>query len=435
MDDTGKRAEQLYSRLVGWRTGIIKTVAETPRPQGEPPIFAFSGISRSISELGEPNGEMTFAGAGFSPESAMMACLGEAVERYCCRFVDRNALTLAGYRDLRSQAVDPASWSLFSPAQYAQPHFPFTPLHQDTQLRWTQARDLVSDESRLVPACFVYMPYEPSAPEPLIAPAISTGLSCASSYEEALLRGLYEVIERDALAITWLKRVPTWELVDMPAEIAGIFEQGPIKYHIYDITSDVNIPVYLVLSVGDSEAGSIVSVGVACNADPLKALSKAFLENAQGRLALPHLRKKHAGWTPQPDFANVKTFEDHALVLTCRPDLLQQINFLGAKGRRSFEETLLDRLDCTDRPLNFCIEQLDRLGLQPFAKELTTEDIRGIGLSVVRAMIPGMQPLHGTHILPFLGGKRLQSAPEVFGVPAEAVLPPGRFNPIPHPLP
>lgn len=394
----------------------------------------YSGRSRSCLRSTQSE-ESSFGGAGFSRESALLACIGEGVERYCCRFVDGRSLKFGSFEDYKDQAVDPALWSLYSPLQYALPRFPFVPLLHSTPLWWAQAYSLFDSESKLVPACFLYMPYEIREPEAPITPAISTGLSCASSCTQAILQGLYEVIERDALAITWLKQVPVCELVDMPEDISLTFNRGPITYHVYDITSDVNIPVYLVLSIGDSAFGRLISVGTACNLDPLRALRKAFLENAQGRLALMHLREKHTGWVPQADFADVNTFEDHALVLTCCPDLLGQVRFLGAKGKKSFRENFKHREERPDKALALCLEQLDKAGFEPLAKDLTTEDIRPIGLSVVRTLIPGMQPLHGTHILPFLGGNRLESAADIFSVREDEVLPAGQFNPIPHPLP
>jgi ribosomal protein S12 methylthiotransferase accessory factor len=130
----------------------------------------------------------------------------------------------------------------------------------------------------------------------------------------------------------------------------------------------------------------------------------------------------------------VLTFEDHATVLTARPGLLDRLDFLGARGRRSFDSEASPRLCDTEAALERCVAGLRAIGVEALANDLTTPDISSLGLAVVRALAPGMHPISGIHPLPFLGGRRLARAHEVFGVGRDEVLPPGEFNPIPHPL-
>jgi len=429
------QAADLYSQLVGRRTGILKEVYESPRLQGEPEIRSYSARMCDLSRLGKEPGTTACGGAGFSREEALLACLGEAVERYCCQFHKEDGLVLGSHENVTGPAVNPRSWALFSQKQYFSRSFPFAPMTRGTPLWWTWAESLTEKRVKLVPACMVYMPYPQRHPEPLITPAISTGLSCANTVEEAALKSLYEIVERDALAITWLKEVPTWELTDLPEDILRTFNSGPIHYCAYDLTSDADIPVYLVLSIGNSDWGKLITVGTAAGLDPLAALKKAFLENAHGRLCLMALKRDNPKWLPTEDFTNVTSFHDHALVLTCRPDLLDQLWFLGARGKRPFKADLSWGSEDHGYTLSACVHRLEQLGLETLMKDLTTCDIDNLGLRVVRTMIPGMHPLHGDHRLPFLGGKRLQEAASVFCVAPDDVLAPERFNPIPHPLP
>lgn len=430
----GDRAANLYHQLVGWRTGIITRLCELPRLPGEPDVFSFAGIMCDLSRLGRPAGATSCGGVGLSRKDALLCCLGEAVERYCCQFVPEN-LELSSYQDTLPDAVDPTAFSLFSDEQYAFDGFPFAPACHDTPLHWTEAKSLTERKTKLVPASMVYMPYRQKEGEPLVAPTTSTGLCCATDLDSAALGGLLEVIERDALAIMWLKGAGVWELSDLPEALLRPFHSDNIEYRVYDLTSDVGICVYLVLSSGNSDCGRLITVGAAAGLEPTAVLSRALLENVQGRFALMSMQHSDPDWRPKTDFTNILTFHDHARVLTCRPELLEELAFLGARGTRPFMATPVCPVGSKGDELSWCVDRLAKLGLEVLVKDITTPDVAPLGLRVVRVLVPGMQPLHGAHPLPFLGGRRLERAAEIFGISPEDILPPDCFSPIPHPLP
>lgn len=427
-------AVRLYNQLVGWRSGIVEEIFESLIPEGEPKIYSYAGRTCDLSRLGLAGASMTCGGVGFSREDAMLACLGESVERYCCQFRDDDSW-FGTYNDICEQTVDPESIAIFSEEQYLQQSFPFSAFTRETAVRWVKGKDLTRNESVYVPACLVYMPYEDGGMEPAITPAISTGLSCECSFEKAVLKGLCEVVERDAFTITWLKRVATAELVEIPGDIQESFNYGQIEYHVYDLTSECGVFVYMVVSRGNSDSGELITVGVGAGLDPVEVLRKAFLENAQGRLCLTGLVRERVDWVLEEDFANVLSFDDHAMVLSRKPELMGELDFLGAKGKRPFNADVGGGGCDTQAALSGCIEKLESLGMSIIVKDLTTEDIKSLGLCVVRVIIPGMQQLHGIHRLAFLGGKRLEKAGELFGVSADEFLGVGQFNRLPHPLP
>ncbi len=427
-------AVQLHNQLVGWRSGIVEEIFESLIPEGEPKVFSYASRTCDLSRLGLSGESMTCGGAGFSREDAMLACLGESVERYCCQFRDHD-FWFGNYSDICENAVDPKSIALFSQEQYLKQSFPFSAFTRETAVKWVKAKDLTQNKSVYVPACLVYMPYENGDIEPAITPTISTGLSCESSFEKAVLKGICEVVERDAFAISWLKRVATAEMVDIPEAIQEIFNYGPIEYHVYDLSSECGIFVYMVVSRGNSDSGELITVGVGAGLDPVEVLRKAFLENAQGRLCLIGLIREREDWMPDEDFANILSFDDHAMVLSCKPKLMDELNFLGAKGKLPFDAKAGDGFCDTQAALSWCLEKIKSLGMNVIVKDLTTEDIKPLGLNVVRVIIPGMQQLHGIHRLGFLGGKRLEKAGEIFSVFADEFLGLGEFNRIPHPLP
>jgi len=64
--------------------------------------------------------------------------------------------------------------------------------------------------------------------------------------------------------------------------------------------------------------------------------------------------------------------------------------------------------------------------------DVTTEDMRDLGLLVVRAVIPGFHPLFMGHQFRALGGTRLWEIPQKFGYPG--ISREHGDNPLPHPF-
>ena len=86
-----------------------------------------------------------------------------------------------------------------------------------------------------------------------------------------------------------------------------------------------------------------------------------------------------------------------------------------------------------EQDLKDLVRRISELGHTVYVADLTSEDVRDLGLSVVRAIIPGFHPLFMGHQLRALGGTRLWNAPRRVGFPK--ILKIGHDNPAPHPFP
>jgi ribosomal protein S12 methylthiotransferase accessory factor len=65
--------------------------------------------------------------------------------------------------------------------------------------------------------------------------------------------------------------------------------------------------------------------------------------------------------------------------------------------------------------LRLLCERVRAVDHQVLLADLTTEDVRPLGLTVVRAVIPGFHPLCMGHTIRPLGGKRLWEVPRRLG--------------------
>ena len=80
------------------------------------------------------------------------------------------------------------------------------------------------------------------------------------------------------------------------------------------------------------------------------------------------------------------------------------------------------------------VDKLNEKNLNVIVKDLTTVDIDDVGFKVVRAVVPGMQPLDINFARRYLGGKRLYGVPCQMGLRSQP-LTEEEVNPYPHMFP
>ena len=80
------------------------------------------------------------------------------------------------------------------------------------------------------------------------------------------------------------------------------------------------------------------------------------------------------------------------------------------------------------------VDQLGKNGLEVIIVDVTTPDIDEAGYKVVRAVIPGLQPLDINYNFQHLGGERLYDVPVKLGL-RKSALSEKELNPYPHIFP
>src|SRR5262249_41240387 len=294
----------------------------------------------------------------------------------------------------------------------------------------------------LVPASLTYLPLysEEYDRETEIGGYTSTGLACGNTIEEAILSGIAEVIERDALTCFWMNRLPsTAVLIDEASNIFGTFNGKlavpGLRYYTCEITTDLGVPAFLSLLVGQSNDGLMVNAGSQAGLCPNKAALKSLVEAAHGRPYVRYILHNQTNWKYMPDFSSVNTFQDHAAFYTRAPQHIGALDFI----RSPVSEKKLSEIPdlSTGRVLGdieVYFELLARHALDVIVKDLTTPDIDSVGLKVVRVLIPGLQLLHGDHRYPFLGCPRLFRMRAALGF-GDGTVTEDDLNIFPHPLP
>lgn len=413
------RARALFEGLVGRRTGIVRQIDLVEPFDGDAAlVHAGAQIANTHARFHSRHLGLGVGGAGFTREEAIVSALCEGVERYAASCYHTPELRLACFAELEDEgAIDPRRFVQYARTQREDPAFPLCPVDEATPLRWVQGARLPSRAPVWIPAFAVYMPYVHADPEPLLGVGLSTGLACAETLAAAEDKALYEVIERDAQALTWL-------LGATPPRVALDGVEPRLlpprdRVDAFDITSDLDVPTFLVRCVGQGPRGSLVAIGAACHADPERALAKAALEASQDRVYVRMLIDRDPNWQPAPDFSNVTDFALHARLYSGRPALAERgLAFLDSADAASRLEHHGGLADVTAR-------------FEAVAVDLTPPWAAELGLHVARVVVPDLVPLHGDHTMRVLGHVRLSRA----ALPRARVHHESPLWPYPHAMP
>jgi YcaO-like protein with predicted kinase domain len=243
---------------------------------GIPVAAAYRPNSRSIA---------VHQGKGRTLAAAKVSALMEAVECFHAEVFD-GPLRL-GRADEVARHGEVAPVARLPLTGRADPH--------TARMLWAEARDLATGRPLFVPYELVSADFSAAAPAGCgVFQQTTNGLGTGNELVEAVLQGLYEVVERDAVA-RWHGLSATEQAacaVD-PASVEGAagtwlldrLAAARVSVRLWDITAEVGLPAYLALA-WDSEgvAGIEPESGAGCHASADIALARALAEAAQARL-------------------------------------------------------------------------------------------------------------------------------------------------------
>jgi ribosomal protein S12 methylthiotransferase accessory factor len=410
--DTDESARERLAALVSPDVGVIHRVDAGVTQYDHPrlaPAYA------QVCETGALFGVRTTAHAGGmadDPQRAWSAAAGEAVERYSATVVPAARLRRAQSSELAGTPVVPPQWL----AGHA----------ERGPVSWVAGswlRGTGPAQPAWVAASRVYLAHQ-DEPGGVVLPT-SSGLACHADPWQALYAALLEVIERDAVMITWLTRrgaTPLRSALRWTARRGNAvrFDRAPEEYRLYRLDSPTGVPVAFAVARGvEQQPGA--AVGAAAHPSLPHACRKALVEAHQTMQWATHMLAE--GRTAAASADQVQDLDAH-VAYYLDPARASAFDFLDA-GSAGAEGPAVDlaHLPALPAPEAACrrlVAVLAAAGVDSYAVDVTAPEIRAAGLWVIRAVVPALYPLLvGT-------GPR----PEHPRLPAAAPA-----NPDPHPFP
>jgi ribosomal protein S12 methylthiotransferase accessory factor len=354
------------------------------------PVFLVQGTKDDTESV-------TGMGKGLTDDAAKASGIMELIERYSAREYSVENIVRASYNEVRNKAIDP--FHLLFSAEQNYDH--------DKQIDFTWGYSLTNKRSVLVPASFSYFAYNCKVDNGTIVHVrdnISTlvssnGLAAGNCMEEAILHGIYELVERDATFIMWLNKLCVPD-VDVSTITNGYinnaiqaFADSGIDLHIKCATNDINdIHTFFCLGVDKCSGEDYPALGFGCGThlNPEIALSRALTELSQVMISIL-LHKKNMDnkdYQQRCDKGHMENVNNFWSI-----ESLSNFTFLISHGSDSniVQFSSLEDRSCDNIKVDIktCIDIIASKGLEVVVVNLT---LNTLGIPVVRVIIPGLQP-------------------------------------------
>ncbi len=385
-----------YRHLVSPVTGVIREIRRDPRgptflnsfSSGPNAALGMRGARRIRSVLRQENG-----GKGVTPEEAEVGALCEALERYSGRLQGDELRVRGSLRTLGDAAIHPDRCQLFHPRQFtgrarwnsahSASHRVCDPFDDEAMLDWTPVWSLTRRQHRLLPTGMLYFGTHTGG-GPVHVLADSNGNAAGASIEDAILQGMLELVERDAVAIWWYNRIPR-PGVDLDGfgdpwldRLRDVYAGLGREVWVLDVTADLGVPTMVAVSRRTGTPREDIMFGFGAHFDPATALRRALTELNQLLPAVLDVDEMSGQddpdamrWWQQATVADqpylvpdptspARTPADYSYVHT--PDLADDIGTLRTR--------------------------LENAGLEVLVLDQTRPDV---GLPVVKVIVPGMR--------------------------------------------
>ncbi|MEM1324059.1 MAG: YcaO-like family protein [Bacteroidota bacterium] len=422
-------------KLISSELGIVSHTIKLPRMSHDPSMINFGIWPCNSKYLHGEKFEGRSGGCNEDWEQAIMATVGETIERYTPIFFPENEGIVSSYKNLDKPAVHPQEYAFFHDEQYKfykERNFNITKFDENTEVTWCPTIDLVDQKEVYCPAQCIYMPF--TRDKHFITAGNSTGLAAHTNYYKAVLNALYECVERDSFVITWTNNIVPPK-VKISKEIKDYLNErfpASFKWHFFDVTYDLELPSIFAICEGVSDYGNFITVGSATRGTLAEAMKRVIREIGQTAPYFRWLIGERNGQVPDEDYHKIINFVDHSIYYHMRPEKKVVFNkWLEKEPDKDVDMYEVDNRTETEK-IKDALRVFKRHNYNVLLKDLTTVDARQLGFYSVKVYIPQLIQMAGGYSVYFWGGKRLYEVPEKMGYGKADY---STINKMPHPFP
>jgi ribosomal protein S12 methylthiotransferase accessory factor len=379
--------------------------------------------------------------SGKNPEEVFSKAIGEFLERYFLTLYQQKNFVRGSIKSLKKSGKKTLDLNLLAgfSSEQKQMKPSLLQFNEESIFYWEKAKRALTGETVWLPAQMIYWNYKLERGEPFLQEVNTNGAAGGFSQEEAVLSGLYELIQRDSFCIFWLN-----QLSPQKVELSSIPHQGfqqivtesqryGFEIHCLNITSDIGLPIFAAVVSDPSGQSPRFSVGADAQTDPQEALYLALLEAWSVYFSMREL----------PFFQLPKDFKpfqekvgrEDRLRLWADPAMADFFEFFIAgeeKPLADFEFDYPQKFVSATAELKFLVRRLEGFGqgYEVFYFLASHPFLSQVGYWSAQVVVPRLVSLYLEETNAPLGSQRLKEMPEKIGFSTAE-----KFNPYPHPFP
>lgn len=351
-------------------------------------------------------------GISISEDIAKNKAVCEALERYCGSRINK-IITKSTFNKIKSSAINPREIIYFRNDQYSI-KFPYKKFNKNKIISWVEGYSLLQNKKIFVPASAVYLGYNrQNHNREKFLPTTSNGLALQTSLKRAIVRAIFELIERDAAMTVWftkmspprldLENIKNPDLIKLTNKIK---EEGLIP-EVCITTLDSPIPSTIgIVYNKDDNAVPFASFGLATEADLEEAALKSLEEAMMVRNTLEILNE--GGALKKINKLSVRDFLRHGIFYAFSSR--QKIWKFLLNGPRHSVSFLNNKFGFKEEYLNYqkIIDFFLKQKKEIIYIDVTDNIVKKMGFIVVKVIIPDLHPIDMNFCARFLGGNRLK---------------------------
>ena len=425
-----------YSTIHNGGAGVSQTVAVNSEHWNTDQVMRqLVGLPSLNLKL---NSSVIAGGKGFGLASSFLSDLGESIERLSGSFaffkedLDICAGSYSSLQQAGQNAIAPEALPLFADEQYASPNFFFQPFTYDTEFNWIRGRRLIGQEDIWIPLQLVLFFYISSIEETRIGYSSSSGMASHIDESLAIIAGVTELVERDALMVSWYADIPLRQ-VEVDRTLSSQKTNRALE-HIRCLDGDVNfwlhdvgfpkLPCISATQLVPYYKKFAYQAGAAAALDGEEAFTQALLEYGQSELQLkcailaPQRKLRRAvevifDAPPDKPLAEMRTFLETIGYYGHAENTGRLKEFFCSDDTVVLSELPKVQFKDSERQLGHLKEILQQYNIDPIIIDCTHEQMSQV--KVVKVFIPELVQPH-VSAYPYLGHPRIYELPMKMGL-------------------
>lgn len=243
--------------------------------------------------------ETTGLGYDLVPEKAMVKAAAESLERLCIYLP--NPKLLSGRENYleNKKCIDPASFISYSKKQVLN-FKEYVNKIRESKYRFVKSWDVLGKKEVLIPAQLIFLSHFKKESQ-IRKETTTSGAATGMRKNDAVLRGLLELIERDACMHAYLGKVRMKKIIDLPAPLSNLkryFGRYLLKSCIFQVPNDFDIPITITITLDASGIGPALMAGSSANLTYEESIYHSMMESIQARgyarIKYRYLKERHS---------------------------------------------------------------------------------------------------------------------------------------------